>query len=65
MVPILKLIAAVLAVATLGTTASCQSTTTGGAVGANRQQLLLVSSSQLNQMAAQAYSKLSAESANG
>ena len=63
MVPILKLIAAVLAVATLGTTASCQSTTTGGAVGANRQQLLLVSSSQLNQMAAQAYSKLSTESA--
>jgi len=40
----------------------CKSTTSGGAVGAERQQLLLVSSSQLNQMAAQAYTKLQAES---
>jgi predicted Zn-dependent protease len=41
--------------------ASCQSTTSAGAVGAERQQLLLVSSEQLNQMAAQSYNKLKAD----
>ncbi len=51
-----------LAALTLIMLGGCQSTTTGGAVGANRQQLLLVSSSQLNQMSAKAYSKLQAES---
>jgi predicted Zn-dependent protease len=63
MAPLFKLITAVLTVATLGVTASCQSTTSGGAVGADRQQFLLVSSDELNKMAAQAYNKMQAESA--
>jgi predicted Zn-dependent protease len=63
MAPLYKLITAVLTVATLGVTASCQSTTTGGTVGADRKQFLLASSEQLNQMAAKAYNQLQAESA--
>ncbi len=63
MVPVYKLIAAAVTVVTLGLTASCQSTTSGGSVGANRQQLLLVSSAQLEQVSAQAYNKMQAESA--
>lgn len=39
----------------------CETTTQGGAVGANRSQLMLVSSAELNQMAAQGYTKLKAE----
>ncbi len=58
-----KLIAAALAITATGTIASCQSTTSGGAVGADRQQFLLVSSNELNQMAAKAYTKLQSESA--
>lgn len=41
--------------------AGCASTTESGAVGASRSQLLLVSSEELNTMAAQAYAKLTAE----
>ena len=63
MAPLYKLLTAALTVAALGATASCQSTTSGGAVGADRQQFLLVSSEQLNQMAAKAYNQLQAESA--
>jgi len=63
MVPACKFIAAALAIAALGAAAGCQSTTSGGAVGADRQQLLLVSSAELDKMAAQAYNKLQAESA--
>jgi len=36
----------------------CQTTTSGGSVGAERKQLLLVSSQELDQIAAQSYSKL-------
>jgi predicted Zn-dependent protease len=39
----------------------CQTTTSGGAVGADRKQLMLVSSQELEQMSAQAYNKLKAE----
>jgi len=45
------------------TLVGCESTTSGGAVGAQRRQLLLVSSQQLEQMSAQAYTKLQSESA--
>ena len=39
----------------------CETTTSGGAVGADRSQLMLVSSQQLDQMAAQSYAKLKAD----
>jgi predicted Zn-dependent protease len=39
----------------------CETTTEGGAVGAERRQLMLVSSAQLEQMSAQAYTQLRAE----
>jgi predicted Zn-dependent protease len=39
----------------------CATTTTGGAVGANRSQLLLISSEQLEQSAAQGYNQLKSE----
>jgi predicted Zn-dependent protease len=37
---------------------ACETTTTGGAVGVNRSQFMLISSEQLNQLAAQSYTKL-------
>lgn len=40
---------------------ACQTTTSGGAVGADRSQLMLVSSEQLDQMAAEAYAQLKAD----
>lgn len=39
----------------------CETTTSGGAVGADRKQLMLVSSQELDQMSTQAYAKLRAE----
>jgi predicted Zn-dependent protease len=40
---------------------ACATTTAGGAVGADRSQLLLVSSEQLDQMAAESYTKLQSD----
>lgn len=51
-------IAVCLTVLALG---GCETTTTGGAVGGNRSQLMLVSSAQLNQLAAEGYAKLKSE----
>jgi predicted Zn-dependent protease len=47
------------AIAILG---ACETTTSGGSVGADRRQLMLVSSQELDQMSVQAYAKLKAES---
>lgn len=44
--------------------AGCETTTSGGAVGADRSQLMLVSSGELDQMAAQGYAKLLADAAH-
>jgi predicted Zn-dependent protease len=41
----------------------CETTTSGGAVGADRSQLLLVSSQELDQVAAQSYAKLRSDAA--
>jgi predicted Zn-dependent protease len=62
MPPIYKLITLAITVAALGTIASCESTTSGGVVGAERKQLLLVSSAELDQMAVKAYTQLQADS---
>lgn len=43
------------------TVSGCASTTAGGAVGAQRSQLMLVSSEELEKMAEQSYAKLKAE----
>jgi len=42
----------------------CQTTTSGGAVGADRSQLLLISSQQLDQMAAESYAKVKADASS-
>jgi Putative Zn-dependent protease, contains TPR repeats len=47
-----------IAALTLG---ACTTTTSSGVVGANRQQLLLVSSAEINQMANEAYGEMKAE----
>lgn len=57
---IIKLVAFGFSLAVLS---GCQTTTSGGAVGANRSQLMLVSSQQLDQMAAESYNKLLSEAA--
>jgi len=45
----------------LAALAGCATTTSGGAVGANRSQFMLISSEQLEQTAAQGYTKLKAD----
>jgi predicted Zn-dependent protease len=50
--------------AMLATLSGCETTTTGGAVGANRTQLLLVSADDLNQLAAQSYAELQSEASS-
>src|SRR6185295_19391517 len=52
--------AAIATAITLGI-GGCETTTEGGAVGAERRQLMLISSAQLEQMSAQAYTQLRAE----
>jgi len=47
----------------LAALSGCQTTTSGGAVGANRSQLMLISSQQLDQMAAESYNKLVSDAA--
>lgn len=61
MVPARILAACLLCASSLAMLSGCETTTTGGVVGSNRKQLLLVSSQELNQMSAEAYAKLKAE----
>ena len=58
-----RIFAAILVGASLGTLSGCATTTTSGAVGADRSQLMLVSSEQLEEMAAQGYAKLKSDAA--
>jgi predicted Zn-dependent protease len=58
MLQTIKLTAAILFCLSLGTLSGCTTTTAGGAVGANRPQLMLLSSDKINQMAAQSYTQL-------
>ncbi len=48
----------------LGLLGGCVTTTEGGAVGANRPQLMLISSEKLEQVAAQSYNKLKADASS-
>ena len=61
MMPVFRIFAAISFGLSVAALSGCATTTTGGAVGANRSQLMLVSSQQLDQMAAQAYTKLQAD----
>jgi predicted Zn-dependent protease len=54
----LRLLACALSLVTL---VACETTTSGGAVGADRSQLMLVSSEQLEKMGAEGYAKLLAD----
>ncbi len=48
----------------LAALSGCETTTAGGAVGADRSQFMVVSSQQLDQMAAQSYAKLLADASH-
>jgi predicted Zn-dependent protease len=61
--PIVQILAASLFGLSPGMFSGCTTTTAGGAVGANRPQLMLVSSEKLEQMASQSYNKLKSDSA--
>lgn len=56
-------LAAALLAGTVGGLAGCASTTEGGAVGAQRKQLLLISSQELERLSAESYAKLQGEAA--
>lgn len=59
-----KILAATLVcIASMAMLTGCETTTSGGVVGSDRKQLLLVSSQELNQLSGQAYAKLKAEAA--
>ena len=58
-----RIFAAVSFALTLVALGGCETTTARGAVGADRSQLMLVSSQQLEQMAAQSYVKLGSDAA--
>ena len=61
MISIFRIVAGISVCLSLVTLSGCETTTAGGAVGANRSQLMLVSSQQLDQMAAQSYAKLQSD----
>ena len=63
MITVKRLACSLVLLSCLATLSGCETTTTGGVAGGNRSQLLLVSSQELNQMAAQSYAKLKAEAA--
>jgi predicted Zn-dependent protease len=56
-----RIVAALSIGLSLVTLSGCETTTAGGAVGADRSQLMLVSSAELNQMAADAYTKMKSD----
>jgi predicted Zn-dependent protease len=58
-----SLAATIICAASLAVLAGCETTTSGGVVGGERKQLLLVSSQELDQVAAQGYAKIKAEAA--
>lgn len=63
MISAFRFFAAIASSLSFVTLTGCETTTQGGAVGAQRSQLMLVSSQQLDQIAAQAYTKLRSDSA--
>jgi predicted Zn-dependent protease len=63
-VSIIRILAALSFALTLAALGGCETTTARGAVGADRPQLMLVSSQQLEQMAAQSYVKLASDAAH-
>jgi len=60
---ILRIFLAISIASLMATLSGCATTTAGGAVGAQRPQLMLVSSQQLEEMAAQSYLKLTSDAA--
>ncbi len=59
--PVLHFFTTILFGLFLGMLGGCATTTESGAVGANRPQLMLISSEKLDQMAAQSYTKLKSD----
>ena len=60
----LRLISAISLCLALVTVSGCASTTAGGAVGAQRSQLMLISSGELENMAEQSYTKLKSDTSS-